>query len=86
MRVIAHLNSDGSPCGRHLWKMFVISAAAATAAAATTAALGGTPSFWPLSCDEGGQRGWDYWADVAPPLHIDHDWFKGEGDAVPRCL
>ena len=55
MRVIAHLNLCRAPCGRHLWRRFIISADTTAAASTVSAALGGNPAYWPPSCNKVGQ-------------------------------
>ena len=52
---IAHLNSCVAPRGRHLWRGFLIPAAAT---AANTAAIGVTPACWPPSYNKVGKLGW----------------------------
>ena len=64
VRVIVHIHSCEASRGRHLEQGFLIPSAIAAAAAA---ALGGTPAFWPPSCDEVSQWGWEDWSNVAPP-------------------
>ena len=82
MRVIAHPNLCGSPCGCHHGQSFFRYATAVTA----YSPLWGAPACWPPYCNEVSQWGRENGAGVARPFQLDQDWFEGEGDASPWCL